>query len=85
MTYDFILCDNILQQCLLIKFIATIRDGSAVEIVGLSASVVEWLDEVSAKGVYPHKGVQGRLIFWTCFNIHETFVFLSVAVGCYSY
>jgi len=37
---------------------ATPRDGSAVELIGLCASVVKWLSELSAAGQYPHTGVQ---------------------------
>ncbi|XP_070195748.1 glycogen debranching enzyme-like isoform X2 [Littorina saxatilis] len=37
---------------------ATPRDGSAVEIVGLCASVVGWLADMHAKGAYPHSGVK---------------------------
>lgn len=36
---------------------ATPRDGSAVELVGLCASVVRWLAQLSKTGVYPYKGV----------------------------
>ncbi|KAM4640780.1 glycogen debranching enzyme isoform 2-T4 [Discoglossus pictus] len=36
---------------------ATPRDGSAVEIVGLSKSTVRWLKELSEKKKYPFKGV----------------------------
>ncbi|XP_063796122.1 glycogen debranching enzyme isoform X2 [Pseudophryne corroboree] len=36
---------------------ATPRDGSAVEIVGLSKSAVRWLKELSEKNIYPYKGV----------------------------
>ncbi|XP_068096067.1 glycogen debranching enzyme isoform X1 [Hyperolius riggenbachi] len=37
---------------------ATPRDGSAVEIVGLSKSTVRWLSQLSQKNVYPYKGVK---------------------------
>lgn len=33
------------------------RDGSAVEIVGLSYSVVRWLADLSSKKIYPYDGV----------------------------
>ncbi|XP_006000067.1 glycogen debranching enzyme isoform X1 [Latimeria chalumnae] len=36
---------------------ATPRDGSAVEIVGLSKSMVAWLMELHKKNVFPYKGV----------------------------
>ncbi|KAM8930067.1 glycogen debranching enzyme isoform 1-T1 [Pelodytes ibericus] len=36
---------------------ASPRDGSAVEIVGLSKSTVRWLKELNDKKVYPFKGV----------------------------
>ncbi|XP_053324912.1 glycogen debranching enzyme [Spea bombifrons] len=36
---------------------ATPRDGSAVEIVGLSKSTVRWLKELSERNAYPFKGV----------------------------
>ncbi|XP_063282212.1 glycogen debranching enzyme [Pelobates fuscus] len=37
---------------------ATPRDGSAVEIIGLSKSTVRWLKSLSEKNVYPFKGVK---------------------------
>ncbi|KAL8625730.1 hypothetical protein ACOMHN_044005 [Nucella lapillus] len=36
---------------------ATPRDGSAVELVGLCASVVRWLADLNKSGEYPYKGV----------------------------
>ena len=33
------------------------RDGSAVEIVGLSSATVCWLADLSAKNIYPYTGV----------------------------
>ncbi|XP_076462933.1 glycogen debranching enzyme-like [Babylonia areolata] len=37
---------------------ATPRDGSAVEIVGLSYAVLSWLAEISQQRIYPYKGVR---------------------------
>lgn len=36
---------------------STPRDGSAVEIVGLSMAVISWLEEAHLQGHYPHGGV----------------------------
>ncbi|XP_030063489.1 glycogen debranching enzyme isoform X1 [Microcaecilia unicolor] len=36
---------------------STPRDGSAVEIVGLSKSTVRWLSELSKKKIFPYQGV----------------------------
>ncbi|XP_071444480.1 glycogen debranching enzyme [Hetaerina americana] len=50
---------------------ATPRDGSAIELVGLSAAVVQWLSGMNKRGLYPHNGVQrtddcdGVRTFWT--------------------
>jgi len=35
------------------------RDGSAVELIGLSASTLLWLDKMHRAGLYPHSGVTG--------------------------
>jgi glycogen debranching enzyme len=37
---------------------ATPRDGSAIELVGLCASVTRWLGELHERNEYPHKGVK---------------------------
>lgn len=49
---------------------ATPRDGSAVELVGLSKAVVSWLAVLHATGKYPYSGVQrkhrdGSVTSWT--------------------
>lgn len=36
---------------------ATPRDGSAVELIGLSFAVVHWLEKMSLHKKYPHPGV----------------------------
>ncbi|XP_030750314.1 glycogen debranching enzyme isoform X2 [Sitophilus oryzae] len=49
---------------------ATPRDGSAVELVGLSKAAVSWLWELNQKGHYPYDGVErlhknGSVTKWT--------------------
>ena len=49
---------------------ATPRDGSAVEIIGLSKCVISWLHELNVRNQYPHDGVEriqkdGVKIKWT--------------------
>lgn len=49
---------------------ATPRDGSAVELVGLSKSVVSWLHKLHQENHYPYNGVErkhknGAIIKWT--------------------
>lgn len=49
---------------------ATPRDGSAVELIGLSANVIRWLSNMHKKGCFPHSGVHrtnvnGSREFWT--------------------
>ena len=39
------------------NLITLFRDGSAVEIVGLSKSAIRWLAEMSKKKIFPYKGV----------------------------
>jgi len=34
------------------------RDGSAVELVGLCASVTRWLADINEQGAYPYSGVK---------------------------
>lgn len=36
---------------------ATPRDGSAVELVGLSYSVISWLDQLAQKKIFPYDSV----------------------------
>lgn len=40
---------------------ATPRDGSAVELIGLSASVVKFLKEMNAAAKYRHSGVERKM------------------------
>lgn len=40
-----------------VKFIFNFRDGSAVEIVGLSKSTIRWLLELSKKNIFPYHEV----------------------------
>lgn len=49
---------------------ATPRDGSAVELIGLSKSVISWLYQLNQQNKYPHDGMQrtqknGSTIKWT--------------------
>ena len=44
---------------------STPRDGAAVEIVGLSYSVLTWLVDMQAKGVYPYECVADDTCKWT--------------------
>lgn len=53
---------------------ATPRDGSAVELVGLSASVLKFLSLMHANGKYKYSGVErkisdGRYQFCLCMKI----------------
>jgi len=45
------------------------RDGSAVELVGLCASVVRWLADLSDRGQFPQSGVKrpGKGLYGGCF------------------
>ncbi|XP_022695874.1 glycogen debranching enzyme-like isoform X2 [Varroa jacobsoni] len=47
---------------------ASPRDGSAVELVGLCMSVVQWLHDINAKGLYPYRGVRDDDDSLTSFN-----------------
>lgn len=53
----FIECSLVLNWLQRIKFIFNFRDGSAVEIVGLSKSAVRWLLELSKKNIFPYHEV----------------------------
>ncbi|KAB0795230.1 hypothetical protein PPYR_12069 [Photinus pyralis] len=49
---------------------ATPRDGSAIELIGLSKAVISWLDKLYDEKAYPYQGVQrtsksGTIISWT--------------------
>lgn len=49
---------------------ATPRDGSAIELIGLSKAVVSWLDRISKENKYPYNGVKrtqknGTIIKWS--------------------
>jgi len=41
------------------SYLGVCRDGSAVELIGLSASTLLWLDKMHRAGLYPHSGVTG--------------------------
>ncbi|KAF5274002.1 hypothetical protein FQA39_LY01117 [Lamprigera yunnana] len=48
----------------------TPRDGSAVELIGLSKCVITWLATLSEKNQYPYEGVErttksGTILFWS--------------------
>ena len=51
---------------------ATPRDGSAVEIIGLSMAVTKWLSEMHKEGKFPYEYVEkndcGQVIRWTYSN-----------------
>lgn len=52
---------------------ATPRDGSAVEIIGLSKCVISWLHKLNVQNQYPYNGVErvqkdGVKIKWTFFD-----------------
>lgn len=49
---------------------ATPRDGSAVELIGLSKCIISWLDKLHQQKLYPHEGVErthkaGTVTRWT--------------------
>lgn len=44
---------------------ATPRDGAAVELQGLAFAVLEYLDLLHSKGLFPHSGVSKGSLFWT--------------------
>ena len=39
-------------------FLIFYRDGSAIELVGLSKATVRWLAELNRREIYPHSGVK---------------------------
>jgi len=41
-----------------IRVLLVHRDGSAVELIGLCASVTRWLADLSEQGKFPHSGVK---------------------------
>lgn len=49
---------------------ATPRDGSAIELIGLSKAVISWLEKLYDEKAYPYQGVQrtsktGTILSWT--------------------
>ena len=53
------LIDSMIHQiaCLCVSLVWCIRDGSAVEIVGLCKSIVRWLAKLYSRGIYHYSGV----------------------------
>lgn len=53
------LIDSMIHQiaCLCVSLVWCIRDGSAVEIVGLCKSTVRWLAKLYSRGIYHYSGV----------------------------
>jgi len=44
---------------------STPRDASAVELVGLSKSILTWIDRLHSQGIWHHKGVTDGKTHWT--------------------